>query len=170
MLGGAFWRGEGGKFGLKQEKLSVRPFKLRSSFYMSRGGDRRPQSAVWRVGVSWQKKTSHMVRRAHSSCAPNSIHILASTSAPFISTTVQMPNLALINTKRITVHWKLWKPLIYVRDGSKILYSTLWTLISWDYHFKQNVSEHCCLQKRGVKREEDRETGKGSREIAVGGG
>ncbi len=42
------------KSGLKQEKLSVRPFKLRSSFYTSRGGDRRPQSAVWRVGVSWQ--------------------------------------------------------------------------------------------------------------------
>ncbi|MFN9906946.1 MAG: hypothetical protein ACK56F_12635, partial [bacterium] len=23
-------------------------------FYTSKGGDRRPQSAVWRVGVSWQ--------------------------------------------------------------------------------------------------------------------
>ena len=39
---------------LKQEKLSVWPFKLRSSFYTSRVGDRRPQFAVWRVGVSWQ--------------------------------------------------------------------------------------------------------------------
>ncbi len=29
-------------------------FRLRSSFYTSRGGDRRPQFAVWRVGVSWQ--------------------------------------------------------------------------------------------------------------------
>jgi hypothetical protein len=56
MLGGEFEEGElRVKSGLKQEKLSVRPFKLRSSFYTSRGGgDRRPQSAVWRVGVSWQ--------------------------------------------------------------------------------------------------------------------
>ncbi len=29
-------------------------FRLRSSFYTSRGGDRRPQFAVWLVGVSWQ--------------------------------------------------------------------------------------------------------------------
>ncbi len=27
-------------------------FRLRSSFYTTRGGDRRPQFAVWRVGVS----------------------------------------------------------------------------------------------------------------------
>ncbi len=39
MLGGAFEEGElRVKSGLKQEKLSVRPFKLRSSFYTSRGG------------------------------------------------------------------------------------------------------------------------------------
>jgi hypothetical protein len=29
-------------------------FRLHSSFYTSRGGDRRPQFAVWRVGVSRQ--------------------------------------------------------------------------------------------------------------------
>jgi hypothetical protein len=39
MLGGAFEEGElCVKSGLKQEKLSVRPFKLRSSFFTSRGG------------------------------------------------------------------------------------------------------------------------------------
>ncbi len=55
MLCGAFEEGElRVKSGLKQEKLSVQPFKLRSSFYTSRGGGRRPQSAGWRVGVSWQ--------------------------------------------------------------------------------------------------------------------
>jgi hypothetical protein len=56
MLCGRLKRGElCVKSGLKQEKSSVRPFKLHSSFYTSRGGgDRRPQSAVWRVGVSWQ--------------------------------------------------------------------------------------------------------------------
>jgi hypothetical protein len=34
------------------------------------------------------------------------VHILASTSVPFTLTTVQVPNLALSHTKRITV-WKL---------------------------------------------------------------
>jgi hypothetical protein len=32
------------------------------------------------------------------------VHILASTSVPFTLTTVQVPNLALTNKKRITVH------------------------------------------------------------------
>jgi hypothetical protein len=54
MLVGAVEGGNCVKSGFKQEKSSVRPFKLHSSFYTSRGGDRRPQSAVWRVGVSWQ--------------------------------------------------------------------------------------------------------------------
>ncbi len=44
------------KSGLKQEKLSVRPryfLDCAQVFYTSRGGgDRRPQFAVWRVGVS----------------------------------------------------------------------------------------------------------------------
>ncbi len=30
--------------------------------YTSRGGDRRPQSAVWRVGVSWQIVTEPLLR------------------------------------------------------------------------------------------------------------
>jgi hypothetical protein len=39
MLGGNFEEGElRVKSGLKQEKLSVQPFKLRLSFYTSRGG------------------------------------------------------------------------------------------------------------------------------------
>jgi hypothetical protein len=33
------------------------------------------------------------------------VHILASTSVPFALTTVQVPNLALTHTKRITVQW-----------------------------------------------------------------
>ena len=54
MLG---WRFEGGtasKIWIKTRKIVGSAFRLRSSFYTSRGGDRRPQSAVWRVGVSWQ--------------------------------------------------------------------------------------------------------------------
>jgi hypothetical protein len=51
------------KSGLKLEKSLVRPFKLHSSFfYMGRGGDRRPQSAVLRVGVSWQIVTEPLQR------------------------------------------------------------------------------------------------------------
>jgi hypothetical protein len=55
MLVGAVEGGNCVKSGLKQEKSSVRPFKLHSSFFTRvEGGDRRPQSVVWRVGVSWQ--------------------------------------------------------------------------------------------------------------------
>ncbi len=40
------------KSGLKQEKLSVRPFKLRSSFYKSRGGgSEAPISRMARWGL-----------------------------------------------------------------------------------------------------------------------
>ncbi len=36
------------------------------------------------------------------------VHILASTSVPFTPTTVQVPNIALTHTKRITVYIKVF--------------------------------------------------------------
>ncbi len=39
------------------------------------------------------------------------VNILASTSVPFILTTVQVPNLALTHKKWITVYFALFKPV-----------------------------------------------------------
>jgi hypothetical protein len=50
------------------------------------------------------------------------VHILASTSAPFRTTTVQMPNLALIETKRITVaklYWRKKGLAVYLHNRAK---------------------------------------------------
>ncbi len=44
------------------------------------------------------------------------VRILASTSVPFEPTTVQMPNLALLATKRITVFETTIYSLVYVGD------------------------------------------------------
>jgi hypothetical protein len=64
--------GKGGtasKIWVKQEKLSVRPYYFLDCsqvFYTSRGGDRRPQSAVWRVGVSCQIVTEPLLSKLTS--------------------------------------------------------------------------------------------------------
>jgi hypothetical protein len=54
------------KSGLKQEKLSVRPLDCAQVFTRVEGGDRRPQSAVWRVGVSWQIVTEPLLSNLNS--------------------------------------------------------------------------------------------------------
>jgi hypothetical protein len=52
------WFEEGGtvrEIWIKTRKIVGTAFlNYTQVFYTSRGGDRRPQSAVWRVGVSWQ--------------------------------------------------------------------------------------------------------------------
>ena len=47
------------------------------------------------------------------------MRILASTSVPFRPTTVQMPNFALIETKRITVYGSDFLTIMYVRYQKK---------------------------------------------------
>ncbi len=63
------WWFEGGtasKIWIKTRKIVGSAFRLRSSFYTSRGRDRRPQSALWRVGVSWQIVTEPLLSNLNS--------------------------------------------------------------------------------------------------------
>ncbi len=66
MLGCAFEGGTASKIWIKTRKIVGSAFRLRSSFYTSRGGDRRPQSAVWRVGVSCQIVTEPLLSNLNS--------------------------------------------------------------------------------------------------------
>ncbi len=64
-----FEGGTASKIWIKTRKIvgsAVLLFRLRSSFYTSRGGDRRPQSAVMRVGVSWQIVTEPLLSNLNS--------------------------------------------------------------------------------------------------------
>ncbi len=66
MLGCAFGGGTASKIWIKQEKLLVRPLDCAQVFTQVEGGDRRPQSAVWRVGVSWQIVTEPLLLNLNS--------------------------------------------------------------------------------------------------------
>ncbi len=51
------------KSGLKQEKLSVRPFKLRSSFYTSRGGgSEAPNRRMARWGLLANRHGTSLIK------------------------------------------------------------------------------------------------------------
>jgi len=69
MLGWRFDGGTASKIWIKTRKIvgsAVLLLDCAQVFYTSRGGDRRPQSAVWRVGVSWQIVTEPLLSNLNS--------------------------------------------------------------------------------------------------------